>query len=118
MEQKMNYAQFQKQIKITRKSICREIYAQNQSSIRIKKEETVIRNLEKIFTAALKISNDKGFQAMSMRDLSAETGLSTGALYAYFSGKEDLLNMMMHHLRTAVSPADNGKLHPSRSRCL
>lgn len=101
-EQNMNYAQFQKQIKITRKGICREIYSQNQSSIRIKKEETVIRNLEKIFSAALKISNEKGFQAMSMRDLSAETGLSTGALYAYFSGKEDLLNMMMQHLRTTV----------------
>ena len=37
---------------------------------------------------------------MSMRDLSVETGLSTGAMYAYFSGKEDLLNMMQHHKRT------------------
>ena len=37
---------------------------------------------------------------MSMRDLSVETGLSTGAMYAYFSGKEDLLNMMQHHRRT------------------
>ena len=96
----MNYAEFQKQIKITRKSICREIFCQNQGSIRIKKEETVLRNLEKIFGATLKISNEKGFQAMSMRDLSVETGLSTGAMYAYFSGKEDLLNMMQHHKRT------------------
>lgn len=98
----MNYAQFQKEIRITRKSICREIYARNPGKIRIKKEETVMRNLEKIFTAALKISNDKGFKAMTLRDLGAETGLSTGALYAYFSGKEDLLNMMMHHLRATV----------------
>lgn len=96
----MNYTEFQKQIKITRKSICREIFCQNQGSIRIKKEETVLRNLEKIFGATLKISNEKGFQAMSMRDLSVETGLSTGAMYAYFSGKEDLVNMMQHHKRT------------------
>ena len=93
----MNYTEFQRQIKVTRKSIYQEIYCQNQGSIRIKKEETVLRNLEKIFSAALKISNKKGFQAMSMRDLSVETGLSTGAMYAYFSGKEDLLNMMQHH---------------------
>ncbi|GBC62311.1 TetR/AcrR family transcriptional regulator [Desulfonema ishimotonii] len=98
----MNYAAFQKQMNITRKSICREIYSRNRESIRIKKEETVIRNLEKIFSAALKISNQKGFQAMSMRDLSRETGLSTGALYAYFSSKEDLLNMMQHQQRTIV----------------
>jgi len=96
----VKYAEFQKQIKATRKSIYRKIFCQNQSSIRIKKEETVLRNLEKIFGAALKISNEKGFQAMSMRDLSVETGLSTGAMYAYFSGKEDLLNMMQHHKRT------------------
>lgn len=98
----MNYAEFQKQIKITRKGICREIYARNRDSIRIRKEETVIRNLEKIFGAALKISNQKGFQSMSMRDLSAETGLSTGSLYAYFSGKEDLLNMIQQHRRTVA----------------
>jgi AcrR family transcriptional regulator len=96
----LNYTDFQKQIKMTRKSVCREIYYQNPGSIRIKKEVTVLRNLEKIFSAALKISNKKGFQAMSMRDLSVETGLSTGAMYAYFSGKEDLLNMMQHHKRT------------------
>jgi len=96
----MNYAEFQKEIKITQKSICRDFFCQNHGSIRIKKEKTVLRNLEKIFGAALKISNQKGFQAMSMRDLSIETGLSTGAMYAYFSGKEDLLNMMQHHKRT------------------
>ncbi|MBT8357381.1 MAG: TetR/AcrR family transcriptional regulator [Desulfobacterales bacterium] len=96
----MNYADFQKQIKMTRKSVCREIYYQNSGSIRIKKEVTVLRNLEKIFSAVLKISNKKGFQAMSMRDLSVETELSTGAMYAYFSAKEDLLNMMQHHKRT------------------
>ncbi|MCP4368090.1 MAG: TetR/AcrR family transcriptional regulator [Deltaproteobacteria bacterium] len=96
----MTYTEFQKQIKATRKSIYQEIFCRNQGSIRIKKEKTAIRNLEKIFGAALKISNKKGFQAMSMRDLSVETGLSTGAMYAYFSGKEDLLNMMQHHKRT------------------
>ena len=36
---------------------------------------------------------------MSMRDLSKETNLSTGALYNYFSGKEDLLKMMQAQRR-------------------
>ena len=108
----MNYADFQKQIKMTRKSIYREIFCQNQGSIRIKKEETVLRNLEKIFSAALKISNKKGFQAMSMRDLGIETGLSTGAMYAYFSGKEDLLNMMQHHKRTIAMQIMDKYLKP------
>lgn len=98
----MNYAQFQKQMNITKKSICKEIYLKNRDSIRIKKEETVIRNLEKIFSAAMKIANRKGFQGMSMRDLSKEAGLSLGALYAYFASKDDLLNMMQHQRRAIV----------------
>ena len=90
----MTYAEFQKQVKISRQEICREVFAQNRSSIRVKKENTVVKNLERIFSATLKISNKKGFQAMSMRDLGRETNLSMGALYSYFSSKEDLLAML------------------------
>lgn len=108
----MNYAEFQKQMKITRKSICREIYHRNRDSIQIKKEETVLRNLEKIFGATLKISKQKGFQVMSMRDLSRETRLSTGALYAYFSSKDDLLNMMQHWQRTIAKQILGASVNP------
>jgi len=96
----MTYAEFQKQINISRQEICREVFAQNRSSIRVKKETTVVKNLERIFSATLNISNKKGFQAMSMRDLGRETNLSMGALYSYFSSKEDLLAMLQHQRRT------------------
>jgi TetR/AcrR family transcriptional regulator, cholesterol catabolism regulator len=90
----MNYNEFKKQVDLSKKALCREIFAENRARIRIKKEATVVRNLEKIFSATLKISNRKGFQAMSMRDLSRETGMSMGALYAYFSGKDELVAML------------------------
>ena len=96
----MTYAEFQKQIKISRQDICREVFAKNRNSIRVKKENTVVKNLERIFSATLKISNKKGFQAMSMRDLGRETHLSMGALYSYFTSKEDLLAMLQHQRRT------------------
>ena len=98
----MEYHQFKKTVNITHKTICQEILQKNQNKIRIKKEQTILKNLEKIFAATLKISNKKGFQAMSMRDLSRETGLSSGALYSYFSGKDELLEMMQHQRRTMV----------------
>jgi AcrR family transcriptional regulator len=96
----MTYAEFQKQIKISRQQICREVFVENRDSIRVKKENTVVKNLERIFSATLKISNKKGFQAMSMRDLGRETKMSMGALYSYFSSKEDLLAMLQHQRRT------------------
>ena len=63
----------------------------NRDSIKVKKEEKVIENLIRIIDATLKICSKKSFQAMSIRDLSAESGLSGGALYSYFSSKEELL---------------------------
>ena len=95
----MDYTEFQKQVSLSKQDICREVYTENRKSIRVKKEDTVVRNLERIFSATLKISNQKGFQAMSMRDLSRETHLSMGALYSYFSSKEELLAMLQHQRR-------------------
>jgi AcrR family transcriptional regulator len=100
MKNSMDYADFQKKINPSKQEICRKVYQENRRSIRVKKEDTVVKNLERIFSATLKISNAKGFQAMSMRDLSRETGLSMGALYSYFSSKEDLLEMLQNQRRT------------------
>lgn len=95
----MNYSAFKTNIAISKRDLCRDIFRKHPEAIQIKKEETVVRNLERIFDAALKISNRKGFQAMSMRDLSRETGLSLGALYSYFSSKDELLTMLQNQRR-------------------
>lgn len=95
----MNYSAFKKSISSCANDFCNEDFLENRRNIRIKKEATVAKNLEKIFDATLKISNKKGFQAMTMRDLSGEAGLSMGALYSYFSCKEDLLKMLQSQRR-------------------
>jgi AcrR family transcriptional regulator len=99
----MDYAEFKRRLAVSRQDICREVLAQKRSSIRLKKEDRALRNLDKIFGVALAISNRKGFQAMSMRELSRETGMSMGALYGCFSGKEELLEVLQHQGRTIAS---------------
>jgi TetR/AcrR family transcriptional regulator, cholesterol catabolism regulator len=98
----MNYADFVKMIQTSKRDVYRETLADNRNTIRVSKEQTVVRNLEKIFEATLRISNEKGFQAMSMRDLTRATGLSSGGLYAYFVGKTELLEMLLRHGRNIV----------------
>jgi len=98
----MDYADFQKKIHLSKFDLCREVYQENRSSIRVKKENKVVKNLERIFSATLKISNRKGFQAMSMRDLSREANLSMGALYSYFASKEELVAMLQNQRRTVT----------------
>lgn len=108
----MNYNEFQKRIDISKDHLYREIYRANRDQIQVKKEETVIRNLSRIFDAALKISNEKGFQAMSMRDFSRETGLSMGALYSYFASKDELLDMILRQGRQLVKRILDQHIHP------
>ena len=90
----MDYKEFKKIYGASNQDISREVYRNNQDTIRIKKEKTAVNNLEKIFSAVFNLAYKKGFQAMSMRDLSQKTGMSLGALYAYFPGKEKLLGII------------------------
>lgn len=98
----MNFQEFRQKISDSKQDICREVYKRNQGNIRIKKEKTAIKNFEKIFDAVFKLSSVKGFQAMSMRDLSSETGLSMGALYGYFSSKDELYGIIQGQGRSMV----------------
>jgi len=99
----MTYAKFCQQVNISKMEIYQESFAAQKSvgreTKRIKKEKTAVKNLDNIFGAVLKISNKKGFKSMSMRDLSRECGLSMGALYNYFSSKDELLEMLQHQRR-------------------
>lgn len=99
----MNYNDFRKLQVISNEDICRNIFNENSQSIKIKKEERAVKNLLTIYNATLKLSSEKGFSAMSLRDLCRETGLSMGALYSYFSTKEDLLNIIREQSQRFIS---------------
>lgn len=98
----MSYRDFQKILHASTKEISREVYLENRDSIHIKKEKTAVKNYGKIIDAVFKISYAKGFQAMSVRDLSNETGMSIGALYRYFAGKDELLAIIQRQGQTMI----------------
>jgi AcrR family transcriptional regulator len=96
----IEFKTFVQQVNDCKRGCCLEFFGDNRQAFHIKKEQTIAKNLERIFDAALKISNAKGFNAMSMRELSRQAHLSIGALYNYFSSKEELLDMMQRQRRT------------------
>lgn len=49
----------------------------------------------RIMTAALRLFTHKGFQAVGIRDIAQEAGISTATLYHYMRTKEDLLLALM-----------------------
>lgn len=94
MKDDLKYETFKGLVCLSMEDLSRDLFLGNRESIKIKKEGVAVRNLEKILNAALMLSNQKGFAAMSLRDLSREAGLSMGALYTYFTSKEELLHMI------------------------
>ncbi|MGD9733866.1 MAG: TetR/AcrR family transcriptional regulator, partial [Desulfamplus sp.] len=65
----MNYIEFKEILENSDAQIYKEVFQENQENIRIKKEKTAVKNFEKIFDAVFQITYEKGFQAMTMRDL-------------------------------------------------
>ena len=98
----MRFETFKGLVSLSMEDLCREHFLVNRESIKIKKEGVAVKNLVKIFNAALTISNEKGFAAMSLRDLSAQAGLSMGALYTYFTSKEELLQMIQRQISVVI----------------
>ena len=45
---------------------------------------------ERIVAAALRVFGERGFHGATMQDVVRESGLSVGAIYTYFKGKDDL----------------------------
>ncbi len=95
----MTYDEFKGMARLSRKELFKEIFSENKDGIKVKKPDRVVKNLGKIFDATLILGNKKGFHAMSLRDLSTASGLSMGALYSYFSSKDELLRMIQEQGR-------------------
>lgn len=86
---------FEQAFPVKTENLYSELFSFFQSQIKVQREEPATRNLALIFNATFKLSAQKGFHAMSLRDLSRETNISMGGLYNYISCKEDLASMIV-----------------------
>jgi len=50
---------------------------------------------ELIISSATKLFAEKGYHATSIQDIVAESGLSVGTIYLYFSNKEEIFNALL-----------------------
>ncbi len=99
------YEAFLRELDGIKTEVYRQTYCRHRDCIKVKNEEVAVGRLAAIFEHALEISNQLGFQAMSVRDLSERTGISMGALYSYIESKEKLLDMILSQVRFAVERA-------------
>ena len=87
----------------TMQYLCRLMLNNNRDKITTKKSYLAVRKLELIVSAALTLSNKRGFSAMSLRELAQESNVSMGGMYSYFNSKTDLLEMILGEVERAAS---------------
>ncbi|NYT39042.1 TetR/AcrR family transcriptional regulator [Allopusillimonas soli] len=92
-----DFESFKAGLNLSKLEICRALYRQNGGTIRVKREHVAVRNLVRIIDSALRLTSAKGFHAMSLRDLCADSGFSIGGLYAYIRSKDDLIPLIQSH---------------------
>ena len=58
--------------------------------VRVPVQERSRMKMEEVLTAAHALFLEKGYEAVGLRDIAKEAGVSIGTVYAYFSDKRDL----------------------------
>src|SRR5580692_2665633 len=76
-----------------------------------KSEETRAR----IFTAALSVFGERGFDEATMREVAARAGVAVGAAYYYFDSKEALVMAFYEQMQDAIAPVLEQVLANSRT---
>ena len=76
-----------------------------------KREQNKVANRAAILEAAQKVFLDRGFDAVTIRDVIGETELAAGTFYNYFRTKEDLLRALVEDHVAALT----AELHRVRS---
>lgn len=89
-----DFERFKAELSLSRNDIYNALLQENHHHIRIKKPAVAIQGLASIVEATLRLAGSKGFHAMSLRDLCAESGFSIGGIYAYIKNKDDLIHLI------------------------
>ena len=77
-----------------------ELFLQHKDQFSIRNQRIAVKNLQTIFEATFVLANEFGFQAMTLRQLSKQTAMSMGGLYAYIQSKDDLAQIIYSFLNS------------------
>ncbi len=96
-----SFAAFVEHFPLVGEQLYAKVFQRNSSIVQTQKPKFAVANLEKIFTATFEVSAVSGFDRMSLRDLSRQTGMSMGAIYSCISKKEDIAVMVADVVQVA-----------------
>lgn len=110
---------FKRLVSLSRQEIGRIVLHQSSEPMAIEEEGLAVRTLLKLIDNTLKLSREKGFQAVRLRDLSETLGLSLSQLHHYVRDKKELLQLIQrygHTLNARVLLDQIQEIHPPWQR--
>ncbi len=69
----------------------------------------------RILAAAARVFSDKGYHSSTIADIVRESGLSVGAIYSHFSGKDELIRLTCDQIATRGLDELAERLAPART---
>ncbi len=94
-----SFTSFLESFPLQGEQLYRTVFDRHAEIIQTQKARFAVANLEKILSATFEVSAVSGFDRMSLRDLSRQTGMSMGAIYSCISKKEDIALMVADIVR-------------------
>jgi TetR/AcrR family fatty acid metabolism transcriptional regulator len=83
-----------------------------------KRQEQALETKDRIYTAAIDLMDRKGFENITIAEISEKAGVSVGAFYHYFESKNDILAEIFHqadeYFSTQVAPGLKEKRIPEQ----
>ena len=96
--EKMCFKSFCQLVKQKPEQLYTELFLQHKRQFTISNQRIAVKKLQHILEATFVLANDVGFQAMTLRQLSKQSGMSMGGLYAYIHSKDDLAQLIYSFL--------------------
>ena len=96
LEQPMRFKAFCRAIDFNEDDFYRETFLQH--PFQIQNQRIAVKRLKHICNATFYLANKSGFSVMTLRQLSEQSGMSMGGLYAYISSKEELAHFIYSSL--------------------
>ncbi len=70
---------------------------------------------DRILHAAARVFSEKGYHSSTIADIVRESGLSVGAIYSHFSGKDELIRLTCDHIAARGLDELAARLAPART---
>jgi len=99
-QKKISFDLFCKVIQQNSEQLYTELFLQHKNQFSIRNQLIAVKKLQRIIEATFVLANEVGFQAMTLRQLSKQTEMSMGGLYAYIQSKDDLAEIIYSFLNS------------------